>query len=499
MSNQRPLPRRPIGTRDLFRGDVVGRRRMIDTIRTVYERYGFMPLETPAFEYVDALGKFLPEGDQPDAGIFALREPGSSRAEWVGLRYDLTAPLARVFAQHRSELPMPYRRYQVGPVWRVQKPGPDSFREFYQFDFDTIGAASSVVDAEVCCVLSDAFEALGIPRGQYLIRVNDRKVLNGVLEVAGINVLEDGRLSSVGLSTLRAIDKLDRLGEESVRELLGGGRKDESGDFTKGAGLTDEQIDRLFAFLAIHAETRRNVCEQLIPLVGASRVGREGVEELEQIDEVLTTLGYGEDRVAFEPSIVRGLEYYTGPVFEAELKFKVPDEKGGERAFGSVAGGGRYDYLVERFLGELIPATGASIGVDRLYKAVSAMKLAGNETIGTCVVVAVLSHNRMSDYVRIAAELRDAGLPSEVYAGSGGLNKQLKYADLRGAIAVVIAGDDEFRKGTVSIKDLRAGLVSSTDVRDRERWVRTRPGQEEVPRHEVVAKVKAIFARQGAT
>jgi len=472
---------------------------MIDTIRTVYELYGFMPLETPALEYVDALGKFLPESNQPDAGIFALQEPGSGRGEWIGLRYDLTAPLARVFAQHRHDLPMPYRRYQVGPVWRVQKPGPDSFREFYQFDFDTIGATSSVADAEVCCVLSDAFEALGISRGQYVVRVNNRKVLNGVLEVAGINALDGGRISPIGLSTLRAIDKLDRLGEESVRELLGAGRKDESGDFTGGAGLSNEQSDRLFKFVGLRADTRRQVCDQLIPLVGASRVGREGVEELEQIDEVLTTLAYGEDRVVFDPSIVRGLEYYTGPVFEAELKFKVPDERGGERPFGSVAGGGRYDYLVERFLGELIPATGASIGVDRLYKALSAMKLAGGETVATCVVVAVLSPGRMSEYVRIAAELRSADVPSEVYVGSGGLDKQLKYANTRGAIAVVIAGDDEFRKGTVSIKDLRAGLVSSTDVHERERWVRTRPGQEEVPRDQVVPTVRAIFARHGAT
>ena len=357
----RTVARRLKGFRDITAGDVLARDRMIAKIREVYERYGFVPLETPALEYVDTLGKYLPDADRPDGGIFAFRNEDD---EWIALRYDLTAPLSRFVAMN-PELPTPYRRYQVGPLYRVEKPGPGRFREFYQFDFDSVGTGSMLADAECCMVMCDTLEALGIRRGDYIVRVNDRKVLNGVLErVAGDKTLPP----EVSLHVLRSIDKLDRIGLEGVKLLLGPGRRDESGDFTRGIGLSASQIEGVVGYLNITADSRLGVCSELEKVVGQSEVGLEGVQELREIDQALTEAGYTEDRVVVDPTIVRGLEYYTGPVFEGALTFDVVDESGVRRPFGSVFGGGRYDDLVERFTGRKIPSTGASIGVDRLLE-----------------------------------------------------------------------------------------------------------------------------------
>jgi histidyl-tRNA synthetase len=324
---------------------------MIAKIREVYERYGYVPLETPAMEYVDVLGKYLPEADTPDGGIFAMRDEDG---DWIALRYDLTAPLSRFVAMNLQNLPMPFRRYQVGPVYRVEKPGPDRFREFFQFDFDSVGTASMLADAECCMVMCDTLEALGINRGDYIVRINDRKVLNGVLEnVAAIAEVPP----QASLDILRSVDKLDRVGLEGVKLLLGTGRRDESGDFTPGVGLSAEQIQVVERYLSIKAGSRRSVCDELLKVVGESRIGQAGVNELLEIDEALTGAGYVDDRVVVDPTVVRGLAYYTGPVFEGVLTFDVVDEGGVARQFGSVFGGGRYDDLVERFTGQKIPAT----------------------------------------------------------------------------------------------------------------------------------------------
>ena len=462
---------------------------MIDAIRAVYERYGFAPLETPAVEYVDALGKFLPESDTPAGGIFAFKDEDRN---WLALRYDLTAPLARIFAEHRNSIPVPFRRYQVGPVWRNEKPGPGRFREFYQFDIDTVGTASMAADAEVCCVLADALEAIHVPRGAYVIKVNNRKALNGVLEVAGVQSDEN-----TSLTVLRAIDKLDRLGLEGVRQLLGEGREDESGDFTKGARLRDDQVQRIIDLLSVAAGGRAEVCDRFEELVRGSRVGEEGVAELREIDRFLSAVGYAEDRVTFDPTVVRGLAYYTGPVFEAQLTFEVADETGQKQQFGSVSGGGRYDYLVERFLGEKVPATGASIGVDRLLAALAALgELGSLETIAP-VVVTVMDKERLLDYERITFRLRQAGIPAEMYLGEGGFRKQLQYADERGSVVAVIAGSREFEAGQVSLKDLRLGRELSKEITDREAWVKEQPSQVTVPVDDLVGEVRAILARYG--
>ncbi len=486
----RPKARLPRGMRDRFAADVMARRRMLDTLCAVYESYGFDPLETSALEYADALGKFLPDQDRPMGGVFGVQDED----EWLALRYDLTAPLARLVAQNFDTLPKPFRRYQVGPVWRNEKPGPGRYREFYQVDADTVGASSMAADAELCAMLCDGLEALGIRRGDYRIRVNNRKILNGVLEtigIAGADAVEQrGRV-------LRAIDKLDRLGPDAVRALLGGGRMDESGDFTEGAGLSGGQADVVLAFTAAGQDDRGAVLGTLRNLVGASAEGLEGIAELEAIGELVDSGGYAADRIAFDPGVVRGLDYYTGPVFEGELTFEIRDEAGRPVRFGAVAGGGRYDGLVERFLGRKVPATGASIGVDRLAAALDALRSDAQVHAGP-VVVLVLDRARLPDYQRMVAELRAAGVRAELYLGDSGMRAQLKYADKRNAPVAVIVGEDEFVQGTVTIKDLMLGAALSGAIQDREEWRRGQPAQQSVPRAALCEAVRAVLNPQPA-
>src|SRR6201996_747327 len=367
----RPKARLPRGFRDRGAAEIVAERHVLETIRGVYESYGFSPLETPAFEYTDALGKFLPDVDRPNAGVFSLKDDDE---QWLSLRYDLTAPLARHVAANFQNLAKPFRRYQVGPVWRNEKPGPGRYREFLQFDADTVGSASPSADAEILMMLSDTLEALGLRRGDYIVKLNNRKLLDGVLEAAGVGLEDPARRGVV----LRAIDKIDRLGPQGVAALLGEGRKDESGDFTKGAGLSAEQAMRILSFVAPDAKDEDAHLRQIGTLVGSSAVGAAGLAELEQIVRLLSACGYGPDRVQFDTGVVRGLDYYTGAVFEAQLTFPVQNEAGETVVFGSVAGGGRYDDLVARFTGQTVPATGISIGVSRLISALASRGLAAN-------------------------------------------------------------------------------------------------------------------------
>ena len=484
----RPKAQTPKGFQDYFGAEVTERAAMLSKIAAVYHRYGFDALETSAVETVEALGKFLPDVDRPNEGVFAWQEDN----DWLALRYDLTAPLARVAAQFRNDLPSPYRRYAMGPVWRNEKPGPGRFRQFYQCDADTVGAPSVAADAEICAMLSDTLEEVGIPRGDYIIRVNNRKVLNGVLEVAGLS--GDEKDAERGI-VLRAIDKLDRLGVEGVRALLGEGRKDESGDFTKGAGLGEAQADVVMGFMDAKRETGHDTVARLRELVEGSAIGAEGVAELETIAALLEAQGYGPDRIIIDPSVVRGLGYYTGPVYEAELTFEVTDEKGRPRNFGSVAGGGRYDDLVKRFTGQAVPATGVSIGVDRLLAALRAKGRIGGVEQGP-VVVTVMDRDHMVDYQTMVAELRNAGIRAEVYLGNPkNFGNQLKYADKRNSPVAIIAGGDEFAKGIVQIKDLILGAEIAKNA-TLEEW-KDRPSQYEVPRGQMVARVRAILDGQG--
>jgi histidyl-tRNA synthetase len=463
----RPKARLPRGFRDRRAPEIAAERTFIDTIRRVYESYGFEPLETPAFEYTDALGKFLPDVDRPNEGVFSLKDDDG---QWLSLRYDLTAPLARFTAENFQSLPKPFRRYQVGSVWRNEKPGPGRFREFTQFDADTVGSASPAADAELLMMTCDALEALGLRRGEYVVKMNSRKFLNGILAVAEVEPQKCG-------AVLRALDKFDRLGESGVIALLGVGRKDESGDFTSGAGLNSEQIKKVMRLFTDDADDLRNV---------------SGFDELASIRAIVVNSGYGDDRIAVDLSIVRGLDYYTGPVFEAQLTFPIANEAGETIVFGSVAGGGRYDDLVARFTGQQVPATGISIGVSRLMNA-----LRDRAVSPMSPLVVVLALDNVESSFAMSAELRSAGIRSETYVGTRKFGDQLKYADKRGAAIAVIEGSDERANGKVTLKDLALGTELAKSIENRAAWVESQPAQKSVDRAQLVAEVRAMLAGKG--
>ena len=481
---------KPRGFRDRLGAELLAERRMLDTIRGVYESYGFDPLETPVIEYADALGKFLPDQDRPNEGVFAFRDDDE---QWLSLRYDLTAPLARFVAENYDALPKPFRRYQVGQVFRNEKPGPGRYREFTQFDADTVGTASMLADAELCMMACDTLDKLGLG-DQSVVKVNNRKILNGVLEAVGI-VGNEPATERQRLGVLRAIDKLDRLGPDAVSDLLGAGRKDESGDFTKGAGLGANAIERVLAFTQAGGSDRKTFCNELERIVGDSKDGRAGVDELRQIDAALASTGYGDARVMFDPSVVRGLAYYTGPVIEADLTFEVRNDDGALVRFGSVMGGGRYDDLVTRFKGVQVPATGISIGVSRLQAALTARGLSGTAAAGPVVVLA-MDKDAAASYFAMVRDLRAAGIRAEVYTGTSGMKAQLKYADKRTSPVAVIEGSDERAKGVVTLKDLILGAEQAKEIKDRAQWAGGGQAQVTVPRGDLVNAVKKILASQ---
>ncbi len=474
--DHRPKARAAKGFRDIGPDEIRGVRRMLATIQDVYEAYGFEPVEQPFVEYTDALGKFLPDQDRPNAGVFSFQDDDE---QWLSLRYDLTAPLARYVAENSQKLPTPYRSYRQGWVFRNEKPGPGRFRQFMQFDADTVGSASPVADAEVCMMAADTMEALGLQRGQYVMKFNSRKLLTGFTETYEIP-------PEVELTWLRALDKLDRLGKEGVALLLGAGRKDESGDFTKGAGLSDKQIEASLGFAKATVLDAR--------YVSGSKSGEEGLRDLEAMQALFDAAGYGADRIRYDSSVVRGLEYYTGPVFECELLMETKDEDGRTVRFGSVGGGGRYDDLVARFTGQQVPATGFSIGVSRLYSALKLVGKAEESATLAPVVVLVMDKDRQGDYWRMVQQLRAGGVRAEMYAGTAGMKAQMKYADKRGAPLVVIQGGDEKAKGEVQIKDLRLGTALASGIASHEEYAAQRLAQFSVPEADLVSAVKKALA-----
>jgi histidyl-tRNA synthetase len=483
-------PRLLKGFRDIFSAEYLARRWMVETVRKVYERYGFVPIETPALEYVDVIGKYLPDCDKAEEGIFAFRDSDQS---WVALRYDLTAPLSRLVAQYPN-LPHPFRRYQLGLVWRDEKPGLGRFREFYQFDIDTVGSASMAADAEVCMVICDALQALGFAKGEYLVKINNRKVLNGVLELAGIPPVDDkGEFTAQALTTLRAVDKLDRLGFKGVAELLGPGRRDESGDFTRGAGLTAEAIALIEKYLGISGKGREEVLRSLAELVATSPMGQEGVAELREMCELLSAVGYDSTQVTVDPTVVRGLSYYTGPVFETVLTVPCRDEHGEPRQFGSIFGGGRYDSLVERFLGEKMPATGVSCGLDRLLEAMRLLGRIKTPKATSQVLITTMDKSLMAHYQKITHDLRRAGIACEMFLGQGNIKKQLKYADQWDIPLAIIIGSNEMARQEVTIKDLRKGRELASKIEDRETWKKAEQIQVTVPLSDIFSKVQEML------
>lgn len=528
---QKLKARLPRGFVDRSAADIHATNEMIEKIRKVYELYGFDPVETPLFEYTDALGKFLPDSDRPNEGVFSLQDDDD---QWMSLRYDLTAPLARHVAENFNEIQLPYRTYRAGYVFRNEKPGPGRFRQFMQFDADSVGAPGVQADAEMCMMMADTLEALGIKRGDYVIRVNNRKVLDGVMEAIGLGGEEN---AARRLNVLRAMDKLDKFGFEGVALLLGAGRKDESGDFTKGVGLSDEAIKTVLSVLApaaaansdlnakiaddqsdasfwksfggelpsetvdsqpfydnsLYIESRRDALAQTV-------VGGEGLDELSIINTICRAAGYGSKRIRIDTSVVRGLEYYTGPVYEAELTFDVTNEKGEKVVFGSVGGGGRYDGLVSRFMGQPVPATGFSIGVSRLMTALKNLGKLGQAKPLAPVLVTVMDGQdpaHLGKYQKFTQDLRNAGIRAEMYQGNWKkFGNQLKYADRMGAPIAIIQGSDERVAEKVQIKDLIEGKRLSGEIEDNAAWREARVAQEVVPEAELVTKVKEILAAQ---
>jgi len=463
--------RLPRGLADRGPAEVAATRAMVETIRTTFERYGFDPVETPAFEFTDALGKFLPDQDRPNEGVFSFQDDDE---QWLSLRYDLTAPLARYVAENYQNLALPFRSYRNGYVYRNEKPGPGRFRQFMQFDADTVGSASMAADAEMCMLAADTMEALGIKRGDYVVKVNNRKVLDGAMDAAQIP-------AEKRLTAMRAIDKLDRLGIDGVRMLLGKGRKDESGDYTKGAELNDSQVESIVAAITGKATAGANA----------------GDQELSEIEALVSAAGYS-DRVKIDKTVVRGLEYYTGPVYEVELTFEINDDKGRPVRFGSVGGGGRYDGLVTRFMGQPVPATGFSIGVSRLQAALTALGKLDSKPAPGPVVVTIFDRDRVSDYQRFVSMLRNAGIRAELYLGNpkNNVGAQLKYADKRNSPCAVMQGSDEKARGEVVIKDLIAGAELAGLSSERDDYLKKQAqAQVTVSEDALVENVRDLLAR----
>jgi histidyl-tRNA synthetase len=522
----------PRGFADRSPAEIAATEKMLAVIKESYELYGFEAVETPLIEFTEALGKFLPDQDRPNEGVFSFRDitgdlsqrRDRSDENWLSLRYDLTAPLARYVAENFDRLPKPYRSYRAGYVFRNEKPGPGRFRQFMQFDADTVGSASIAADAELCMMAADTLEKLGIKRGDYVIKVNNRKVLDGVMEAIGLG---GGANAGRRLTVLRAIDKYDRLGEEGVRALLGEGRKDESGDFTKGAGLDEDQVHEIMTLMLSNPDvevastlppwqqidsarvegalglafTNAATIRKFRSHFGGSDMITEGLDELRQIDDLVVAEEYGTRRILIDPSVVRGLEYYTGPVFEADLTFEIAGEDGKPVRFGSVGGGGRYDGLVGRFLGKNVEATGFSIGVSRLYsalKAVASPIVAEAVTRGP-VVVLVLDKDQLARYQGFVARLRATNISAELYLGQAGMNAQLKYADKRGSICAVIQGSNErnHQDGPhVTIRDLVLGAELAASTKDRADYLELRANaQFSIPEDRLVKSVQEVLAR----
>ena len=477
------------GFRDL-RGAVLQKRKeAIAILSDIYEKYGFEPLETPVLEYADALGKFLPDVDRPAGGVFGFQDDDD---QWLAMRYDLTAPLARFVAHYEQHLPKPFKRYQTGSVFRNEKPGPGRFREFRQFDADIVGTASMSADAELCVMLGDALGALGIKNDEFIININNRKLLTAVLELSGLAGDDEITTHKRGIA-LRAVDKLDRLGERGVRALLGAGREDASGDFTEGAGLSDAQADLILAFTASRGNDDAKTLQNLRDLMQGNETGLQGIHELEQMGHIIHASAANPSQMRLDPATVRGLGYYTGPVFEAELTFDVMNEKGKVVQFGSVSGGGRYDNLVARFTGRTMPATGVSIGLDRLLTALENRGSLSDQNPMGPVIVTVMDKDRVADYATMVRHLRNAGIKSELYLGEAGFKAQMKYADKRHAPIVLIQGSNEKEEGQIILKDLNLGTILSKTTESREEWQKAEQLQKTISEKDIVPEVQDML------
>ena len=455
----KPKAQLPKGFRDSTEENIDIRNQVIAIIRNECEKFGFKNIETPSLEYTEALGKFLPDVDRPSGGVFSFQDEDD---QWISMRYDLTAPLARYVAENYQFIPKPFKRYQVGSVWRNEKPGPGRYREFIQFDADAIGISNNYVDAELCVMVAKIFLELGFTAKEYKVKYSSRVIWEDLFKKINLDEIQIP-------AVLRAVDKLDRLGIDGVKELLLEGRQDKSGDFMQGVNLKDSQANEILDFIS-----NKTIKD----------------DQLNSFEEYLQN--YKELPFEFDPTVVRGLEYYTGLVFEVELTAKILNDKGKEVIFGSVAGGGRYDKLIARFGKEDVPATGISIGVDRLVYAIEQFdKISSNKK--PLIIIANLISDEISTYLNIADQLRLEGYACEVFYGSNNLSKQLKYCDKRGASAVVIIGEDELKNNTISKKNLTVGKEMSKNIDSREEWKELKAGQFTINKDDLINEIKKIF------
>jgi histidyl-tRNA synthetase len=490
------------GLRDYLPDQMRLRNRLIDTVRGVYESYGFLPLGTPAVEYLEVL--LGPGGHEANEQIFRVRNPDRPKAETtageeaerLGLRFDLTVPLARVISQHPNDLALPFRRYQVASVWRADKPDRGRYREFTQFDIDAVGVESELADAEIIAAMCDTMTALDAGGlGGFKVRFSSRKILNLLLAYAGVPAkLAVRRGDAVemrpGADVFRVLDKLPKIGLEKVRLELTRGYTDESGDKVPGLGLEPAQVQRIEAFLNVRSDTRLGTIGQLRELFAGVENAEAELARVKTISDTLAAQGYDESRAIIDLSIARGLAYYTGPVFETTLD-ELPQ-------FGSVMSGGRYDDLIRRFKGVSVPAVGTSIGIDRLLAALVEGKKVKLKGATAQVLVTTMDASLQGEYLALATQLRRAGVRTEIYLGSARVGKQMKYADALGIPLVLLVGSDEQARGVVQIKQMDLGLQLSASMATREEYRQARPGQFEVARGKIVESVKDLLAGLGA-
>jgi histidyl-tRNA synthetase len=413
----------PSGTRDFLPDEIRRREYVIDVIRRVYESYGFEPLETPAFENIETLlGKYGEEGNKLIFKILKRGEHEQTGEADLALRYDLTVPLARVVAQYQNEIPKFFKRYQIQPVWRADRPAKGRFREFYQCDIDSLGSTSLVVEAELLSAVSDVLLTLGFR--DFVIRLNDRKLLTGLMESFAIDPSEQANV-------LITIDKLDKIGIDAVMKELASRGVDELGRNAMFRIFAQEQSD----FDTIERT-----------------LGPKALDDLREIDR-LAACTSAAGRIRIDPSLARGLSYYTGAIMEVT----VPD------LAGSLGGGGRYDNLVGMFLGRDVPACGFSLGLERIIVVMTERNMFPAAVAGSPVdiLVTIWNDEARADAVKLAAELRQGGLRVDVYPEADKLGKQFKYASSRNVPFVAIVGDDERAKGEVAVKDMRTGEQKS--------------------------------------
>ncbi len=465
------------GFRDLMPADMIARNAVVEKIRGVYEKYGFVPLDTPVLEYLTTL--LGPGGEQINKELFRLDSP---EREPIAMRFDLTVPFARLLAQYPEQLKLPFRRYHIGPVFRADKPGPGRFRQFVQFDIDAAGSESVAVDAEMIAAMVDVMRTLGLCRGEFEVRFNNRKLMDALL--IGYGITDE----VVQKHVLRVIDKLQKVGADNVRKELGEGRVDESGDPIKGVGLSSNLIDKILEFVSATGTTRAKTLDSLAPLLPPSQVRSATLQEMSDLNEALSRFRLEEAEAIFDASLTRGLLYYTGPVFEAHLP--------GAPQFGSVMGGGRYDKLVERFMDQAIPATGVSIGLDRFMDGLAHIHKIKTSPTTTKVFVLALRGVPMPDLLNIACDLRAESIPTEIFFGDpkAGFRDQLSAANAKQIPVAVIVGEDELKAGNVSVKDLRVGLQARAAIRDREEFRKAgKAGQVTIPRAELIKTVQGLL------